>query len=66
MLVVPNVPCGVESGSYFLSYSSAGIVPNVPCGVESEDREGLKVVVEAMFLMYRLELKVLNSVLKVR
>ena len=42
------------------------VVPNVPCGVESEDREGLKVVVEAMFLMYRLELKVLNSVLKVR
>ena len=24
-LLVPNVPCGVESGSYFLSYSSAGM-----------------------------------------
>ncbi len=33
-LLVPNVPCGVESHIGFYLQNTALCVPNVPCGVE--------------------------------
>ena len=34
---VPNAPCGVERGVYFLTQKAQSGVPNAPCGVESLD-----------------------------
>ena len=59
-LFVPNVPCGVESEKGQLLKNLRGLVPNVPCGVESYYLI-LCVIVKRLFLMYRVELKVIIS-----
>ena len=54
---VPNVPCGVESGTWRNKSSLTYIrVPNVPCGVESKDGLAFDKFAD-LFLMYRVELK---------
>ena len=58
--VVPNVPCGVERFEISDENLPKRWVPNVPCGVESD------ITVRSpyplgLFLMYRVELKVLSS-----
>ena len=58
---VPNVPCGVERTKceiLFLNYLN---VPNVPCGVERRLLPPVSLFGGALFLMYRVELKVLHN-----
>ncbi len=57
--MVPNVPCGVErraTNPPAITGCEAD-VPNVPCGVESRFL-GSGDVINSLFLMYRVELKV--------
>ena len=56
-VLVPNVPCGVESKTWHTRPNSEEPpVPNVPCGVESPTLPRRPFGVEG-FLMYRVELK---------
>ncbi len=57
---VPNAPCGVER-SYPLRYTlHPPQVPNAPCGVESSYTESKSASLKAVFLMHRVELKVMG------
>ncbi len=58
-VLVPNVPCGVESTAQTAIKAPKITVPNVPCGVESvKDPQLGKVLNQILeFLMYRVELK---------
>ncbi len=56
-LLVPNAPCGVESGLSLSRCLLGCPVPNAPCGVESLVGRGWRRTLPA-FLMHRVELKV--------
>ena len=56
---VPNLPCGVESCLLSRSGHFFKNVPNLPCGVESRGEMG-GVEMERLFLIYRVELKVVK------
>ena len=55
-ILVPNVPCGVESLGRSGGCLWHLLVPNVPCGVEREAKIN-RDFRSYLFLMYRVELK---------
>ncbi len=64
--LVPNVPCGAERHNthifrFFCFLLLVFLVPNVPCGVESLVRSKMHPRKPASFLMYRVELKVIQA-----
>ncbi len=61
---VPNVPCGVERGSFWMEQKEERTVPNVPCGVESSFSLAFLMFGSSLFLMYRVELKVQSQVIE--
>jgi hypothetical protein len=56
ILLVPNVPCGVESALEGWELFKELCVPNAPCGVESIASK-VNTLTPSWFLMHRVELK---------